>query len=259
MTKTQAALALADPAQLATVETPHPSALIQQALASQATPETLERLMGLQERWEANEARRAYVTAMAGFKANPPRIVKDKLVSFTGTQYRHATLGNVVSAISDGLSRHGLSAAWQTSQDGGRVSVTCTITHERGHSESTTLTGAPDDSGKKNAIQQIGSTVTYLQRYTLLALTGLATYEGDDDGRGSQPARTISDAEAQALIREVAEVGADEEAFCQFLKVHTLHDLTEDGAVRARHLLEQKRRTLAKRLSEQAAREGGTQ
>jgi len=255
--KNQAALPLATEAALQTIETPHPSALIQQALAAGSAPETLERLMALQERWEANEARRAYVVAMTAFKAQAPRIVKDKLVSFSGTQYKHATLGNVVSQISDALSRHGLSAAWSTAQEQGRVAVTCTITHERGHSESTTLTGAPDDSGKKNSIQQIGSTVTYLQRYTLLALTGLATYDQDDDGRGAAPAQPISEAEAAALIREVQEVGADEEAFCAFLKVHTLHDLTPEQAVRARHLLDQKRRTLAKRLSEQATREGG--
>ena len=55
----------------------------------------------------------------------------------------------------------------------------------QGHSESVTLSAPPDDSGKKNNIQQIASTVTYLERYTLLAATGTAVKEQDDDGSAS--------------------------------------------------------------------------
>jgi hypothetical protein len=38
----------------------------------------------------------------------------------------------------------------------------------------------------KNAIQQVASTTTYLQRYTLLAITGMSTKGMDDDGRGTR-------------------------------------------------------------------------
>jgi hypothetical protein len=48
--------------------------------------------------------------------------------------------------------------------------------------------GCADATGNKNPVQQIGSTVTYLQRYTLLAATGLATSDSDDDGRGGAAA-----------------------------------------------------------------------
>ena len=54
--------------------------------------------------------------------------------------------------------------------------------------ESTTLSGPPDTTGSKNDLQSIGSTISYLQRYTLLALTGLATFDMDDDATpGPQP------------------------------------------------------------------------
>ena len=42
-----------------------------------------------------------------------------------------------------------------------------------------------DTSGGKNNIQAMGSAVSYLERYTLLAITGLSTKEMDDDGRGA--------------------------------------------------------------------------
>lgn len=145
----------------------------------------LDALLAVQERYEANEARKAYHVAMAAFKKDPPKILKDKNVSFGNTNYNHATLANVTKTIDTVLSSHGLTSSWVTDSENGSIKVTCKITHVLGHSESTCLSAAPDTSGKKNPIQAIGSTVTYLQRYTLLALTGLATSEQDDDGAGA--------------------------------------------------------------------------
>jgi len=146
----------------------------------------LREFFDLQKDWEANEARKAYVEAMAAFKANPPEIIKDKHVAFKDVKYDHASLANVCNTINQALSQHGLTAAWVTEQgDKGGITVTCTITHIFGHKEQTSLTALADKSGSKNDIQAIGSTVTYLQRYTILALTGLATAEQDDDGKGA--------------------------------------------------------------------------
>ena len=146
----------------------------------------LKELLELQERWEATQAKKAYMEAMTAFKATPPEILKDRHVNYQTskgiTDYNHASLANVTSTINLELSKHGLTASWITSQDNGSVKVTCKITHVQGHSEITCLSAAPDATGSKNAIQSIGSTVTYLQRYTLLALTGLATHDQDDDG-----------------------------------------------------------------------------
>lgn len=45
------------------------------------------------------------------------------------------------------------------------------------------MIGEPDQSGGKNNIQAKGSTMTYLQRYTLNTLLAIAT-EDDNDGAG---------------------------------------------------------------------------
>jgi len=166
-----------------------PNAVVIMAMQKGYTPELIEKMMALQERYEANEARKAYHEAMSAFKTNPPEIGKDKNVSYTvqgkgTTSYAHASLANVTGKINRALSEHGLSAGWTTIQNDKGITVTCTITHKFGHSESTSLTAAPDTSGSKNAIQAIGSTVSYLERYTILALTGLATHDMDDDGKG---------------------------------------------------------------------------
>lgn len=174
------------------------------ALQAGATVEQLQGLLALQKDWEANEARKAYVAAMAEFKKNPPEIFKRKEVAFGDTRYLHATIGDVTSLTVAGLAAHGFSHRWDTRQTDERIEVSCILTHNLGHSESTTLEASPDSSGKKNAIQQVASTVTYLQRYTLLAACGLATKDmEDDDGAGAGRAVEVP-AELLQAAREAA-------------------------------------------------------
>lgn len=159
-----------------------PLALIEIATRQGAGVDQLERLMALQERFEKNEARKAYYEAIDKFKANPPDISKNKHVKFGNTEYDHATLDHVTAEVTKALSSVGISHSWKTEQIDGKIRVSCVLTHRQGHSESTSLEAPADASGSKNAIQAIGSAVTYLQRYTLLAATGLAVKGMDSDG-----------------------------------------------------------------------------
>jgi hypothetical protein len=163
-----------------------PMEMLSIAVQQNADLDKLSKLMDLQERWEKNEARKEFVAAMAEFKKNPPVLTKGKTASFgsgeKAVSYSYATLDHVTEAIAKSLSAHGLTHNWSTQQTEGKIRVTCIITHQRGHSESVTLESAADTSGAKNSIQAIGSAVTYLQRYTLLAATGLAAKGQDDDG-----------------------------------------------------------------------------
>ncbi|WP_439586939.1 hypothetical protein [Hydrogenophaga sp.] len=52
--------------------------------------------------------------------------------------------------------------------------------------------GPPDAGGAKNAIMARASTVTYLERYTLKAITGLSEQDDDDDG-GHRPGQGSGD------------------------------------------------------------------
>src|SRR3990172_3178827 len=76
----------------------------------------LEQLLAVKERWEAQEARKAFVTALTAFKANPPTLTKNKHVKFGTTEYDHATLDKVTEIIGKALSAHGLSHRWEVEQ-----------------------------------------------------------------------------------------------------------------------------------------------
>lgn len=207
-----------------------PAHLLNIAIEKGADLDKLEKLMDLQMRWEQNNARKAYHEAMAQFKANPPEIGKNRHVKYQTakgtTEYNHADLFNVTEKISSELSKYGLSASWTTAQADKMISVTCKISHVQGHSESTTLSSSPDDSGGKNSIQAIGSAVTYLQRYTLLALTGLATREQDNDAQGA--IEYITDKQKSMLVDMMNSKGVKEEQFLKYMKVDEWEKIPAD-------------------------------
>lgn len=161
-----------------------PASLLALAVQRGDSMEQLGQLMALQERWEANEARKAYNGAFAAFKAEAVTLVRNKKVTAGPLQGKsYAELFAVVNAVTPALSRYGLSASWKLTKDEKDwIEVTCTLKHERGHSEVVSMGGPPDVGGAKNAIQARASTVSYLERYTLKAIVGLSEQDDDDDG-----------------------------------------------------------------------------
>lgn len=223
-----------------------PMRLLEVAMSQGADLDKMEKLMALQERWEANEARKAYNAAIAKFKAENIKIIKDAAVDFTSqkgrTSYKHATLAGVIAQITEPLCKYGLSHSWRTSQDANKITVTCRIAHVAGHFEEVSIFAEPDNSGNKNSIQAVGSTITYLERYTLKAALGLAEAD-DDDGRHSEaPAEPcITEDQAETLRSLMVEVKGDEKTFCTYLKVERLEDLLAKHYAAAVKALEKKR------------------
>jgi hypothetical protein len=212
--------------------------MIELAITGDAGIDKLEKLLAMKERYDlleeqkrkeakAEAAKDAFTAAMVQFKAEDIEIYKDALVDFTSTKgrttYMHASIGNVCRTIVKGLAKHGFSHNWIPEQQGdGTIKVTCVLTHEKGHSESISLFAPPDMSGNKNTIQGINSTTTYLERYTLLKITGLATMDQeDDDGRGyGGPAPQIEHiTEEQSLILDakITDNDLNREVFTRWL------------------------------------------
>lgn len=224
-----------------------PMTMIDRALATGAAPETLEKLLALQERWEANQGRKAFDEAMAAAKAEIPTIRKNRTVNFTSqkgrTHYRHEDLAEIAATINPILGKFGLSYRFRTTSTIGEpISVTCIVSHRLGYSEENTLVGPRDDSGNKNAIQQVGSTLTYLQRMTLKAALGLAAAE-DDDGQKSdaETSGPISQDQTAKVLALIEATDTDIEKFCRYFNVEAVPKLTASQLPRALAFLEKKK------------------
>lgn len=151
-----------------------------------ANMETVEKMLAMQERWEQREAMKAFNVAFAAFQAESVTIVKNVTVTDGPLKNKkYADKFGVVNAITGAMSKHGLSRSWKLTKDEPQwMEVTCTLKHVLGHSETASMGSAPDAGPGRNAIQARSSANSYLERITLLAITGLAAADEDNDGEG---------------------------------------------------------------------------
>ena len=182
----------------------HPGELIRMAMTMGRDLDTINQLMDLQERWRAMEAKQSYSVAMARFKENTIKVTRSATVKqgpMTGTQY--ARLSDFVGATAEPLANSGLSISWKITRDEPQlIEVACIVRHVDGHEEERRMSGPPDQSGAKNAIQARASTVSYLEKYTLKMALGLAEEDDDDDGQGGAPTQTTTSSRAANRVEE---------------------------------------------------------
>jgi hypothetical protein len=160
-----------------------PDQLLAMAINKDLDIDKLSRLMDMQREYNADLARKAFFHSLTEFQSKSPELRKTKKVSFGTTEYFYAPLSDIARQIKDTCKACDLSYRWEIEDTKEELKVTCIITHSSGHSEKTTMTASPDESGKKNAIQARGSAIEYMKRYTLIGALGLTTADTDIDGR----------------------------------------------------------------------------
>ncbi len=189
----------------------------------------LEKMLEMQERLWAREARQAFDNAIAGAKSEIPTITKTGTVDYVNTKgqrthFKHETLDGIAKVVDPILSKHGLSYRFRSEQKDGGLHVTCILAHRDGHSEETTLQGAPDTSGSKNSYQAVGSSATYLQRYTLKLALGLSASD-DDDGNAAGDGSTITAEQYQHLKADMEATGTDPEKFAMLVGCESIMEM----------------------------------
>ncbi len=196
----------------------HPLVLLKQAIDSgKVDTQALEKLMDLSERYEDREGKKAFNRALVDLKKELPAILdRDQAVDFPSrqggrVQYTHTSLAHAVELITPHLNRFGFSHSWTASTEGGQVNVTCQLTHVQGHTEAMTVGAAPDTSGSKNPGQSVASTMTLLQRHTLLALLGIATRDMRDPTPVESPADQVDTQRSMKALKACIDAGKTKE------------------------------------------------
>ena len=141
-----------------------------------------------------------------------------------GIQSTYALWEDINEAVRPVLHAHGFGLSFRTRQDGATLTITGVLSHRDGHAEEASITLPHDASGSKNAVQAIGSSVSYGKRYTAGELLNL-TSRGDDDDGAAAGANTISEGQYHELRNLIEEAGADEARFAAFMKVQHLEEL----------------------------------
>lgn len=138
-------------------------------------------------------------------------VVVDETANTGSYQYRYASLPQVMRAVRPVLAKHGLAVSQDVSTHDDCVWVTTRLVHRSGE---TFVTG-PVGMAYKPDPQHLGSLVTYLRRYALVAVLGLGIE--DDDGaaakppaKRSGPRARISKAQGEQIAALFSELGVED-------------------------------------------------
>jgi hypothetical protein len=147
-------------------------------------------------------------TALASFQKNVPTISKNKTAKVTmksggSYTYKYADIADVLQSIRSHLSDSGLSVSQFPENENVLVNnivqeyviVTTKIMHTSGQWIESSIKGSlAANQGTMSNMQGIGSVTTYLRRYSLASMLGLAT---DDDVDGNISGDGQSNVEAE--------------------------------------------------------------
>lgn len=161
---------------------------ISQAITSNVSVETLERLFELREKVKAEAAKEAYISGMSKFQAACPVIKKTKKVlnKDGSIRYVFAPIDSIIEQTKAIVAENGFSYRWETKNPEGGVTAICIVTHIMGHSESTDFTAAIDQAGYMTAPQKTASALTFAKRYTFCNAFGISTGDEDTDATDSK-------------------------------------------------------------------------
>lgn len=194
-------------------------------LNPEADMDKLDKMLDMQERILNRNAKQSFTADLAAMQAELP------LVSKAGEGHnksKYAKLEDINEAIRPTLQKYGFAVTFRVKQSDKSATITAILSHKLGHSEETDLVLPLDTSGSKNAVQAVGSTVSYGKRYALCALLNIST--GDDtDGNAAnnQPeeSKTVSEKDMESLIVAAKLAGVDESYICKKAQIKSLHEL----------------------------------
>ena len=164
-------------------------------------------------------------TALAKMQGEVENATKGSLNPHFKSKY--ADLAEVLNTVRPVLAANGLSVIQSPSFDGGICHVTTTIAHSGGGYIYGTMSCVP----AKQDGQGIGAATTYLRRYSLAAVCGVA--QEDDDGQSAAHNKSaayplISSGEAARIRLSIHGLNIDEAAFLKHNGVTAVEQLTTD-------------------------------
>ena len=252
MTPTTQATAMAMQAPLEAEPAPQVDpmlAMIERVASSPDLPiERLERLLDMQERVAAQNARAEFARAKAAAQAAMAPVLRK--AQNTQTRSTYARLDDIARTIGPVISEHGFAPTFSQGEapSPDYVRICCELMHSGGHSEQYHMDVPVDGAGmkgmqNKTRTHAYGSTMTYGRRYLTLSIWDIATTD-DDDGNAAGSG-TIT-AEQFIELRDLMIASeANEDAFLSYLGVTSLDALPAAKFARARQALLQKKQHVA--------------
>lgn len=210
-------------------------AMIERAATNPAVDiDKMERLFKMHGDVLARQAKMAFDAALSAMQPELPvvdrrgkiiiRDKNDKVTIIQSTPY--ALWEDINEAIRPKLKEYGFALSFRSGlAEDGRVTVTGILSHKDGHREETMMTLQHDSTGSKNAVQAVGSSLSYGKRYTATALLNITTKGEDDDGKAAGADQVVSDGQANQLTALITETKTDINKFLKWANAESLADI----------------------------------
>lgn len=205
-------------------------------LSGTITIEYMNQLLDIKKRILDEKKLDAFNDAMAQMQPEIPIIGKDKETD----KSKYASYEAIMEVVAPIMGRHGFSLSFKMDQSEGKVTIHGKLSHRAGHYEVVSIPLPLDTSGNKNAVQSMGSTLSYGKRYCASMLLNLSTKDEDDNGKASSKL-FITEDRILKIEEWISACGDDSRApFLKYMKVARVDDIAETDYVKAITFLKQR-------------------
>ena len=253
-------------------------AFAQAASDPACNPEKMKALSDMVDKMKAEEAEVAFTEAYIDMQEELPSISAKGLIEIEGRtggrgqKTPYAKYDEIMRVVKPILKKHKFAFVVVSEPNPSGVGVvvrgTLSRVHETqygkaAHAKHTIIALKLENSGSKNDIQGIGSSLSYAKRYAAIQLLNIISHlpqDDDNDGAGPKPKRggaktaaaeaggemkdepddgavqKINGSQEKQLLAEIADCGVSSETFLKFWKITAVKDLPMvdfDSAVQA--------------------------
>ena len=219
----------------------------------QVSAEKLQILLQVQKDIMADSRREAFQAAFAAMAPELPRVNKRgfvELIKADGKkvgQYRYMKYEDMDELIRPILHKFGFSLSFQTTTFERQQVVHGKLMHDGGHFEHAEMILPPDVGPGRNALQAVGSSLSYAKRYLADLLLNIVREGEDDDAVGALLAK-VTPEQVATLTNLLNDTKTKPDKFLEMMvsEAKTLDDIPQREFARLKNVLEAKVRSLAK-------------
>ena len=216
---------------------PTPMMLLSRMIESGIKPDELGKMLDLQERYERNQAAKAYGEALARFQSMAPVIKKGRRTTGEGKfAFTYASYDDIHFEIRALLADCGLTISFDSEAVNSGLAVICKVQHGTHVQPTRVLIPIPQMSA--NNTQQFGAAMKYGMRYSLCAALNIVVSDEDDDGAAL--IERITEDEAVELRLLLRDSGRDEGRFLQWARCERIEELSKARYAEAVDMLRRK-------------------
>lgn len=211
---------------------PSPITILEKAIAGGVTAENVavvKELVQMVREERAEQAKAAFAKAFFQLRKNMPEIHADKEAKNSAGKvtFVYCSEAEIAKMIDPHLMNYGFAMLFGQSEDNGRITVSVTLMHEAGHSETrefTVRSGAPNAMKDAAMCDTGGATTAW--RHLISKWFGLKSRISDNQDAKIEGERIGPD-KVQYLRELVTETKSDEPRFFAFAGVKTYEEVTE--------------------------------